>query len=154
MAQQFYYGIDAYLLLIQEWVNAAFPRPRKDEDEEATLRLNGIWSALANALCNFDTKKIVLFYSERRKLALAGREGDPPIHAIERQLRAAEQAGIQEGFLAVAMREATEYLIARDLPAALNHWTQLADQIVPKEMWFSMRGDQTFPSKVTYGPDM
>lgn len=50
------------------------------------------------------------------------------------------------------MREATEYLIARDLPEALNDWTALADSIIPRQMWFSMRPDQFSPSKKNLRP--
>ncbi len=62
---------------------------------------------------------------------------------------------MQEGFLAVALCEATEVLIARDFPDKLDQWTQLADQFVIKEMRFSLRDDQMASSnKVTYSPDM
>jgi hypothetical protein len=134
------YGIDAYLLLLHQWLDHAFPEPRS---QEAAAKLDSIWLALAYALCNFDQKKLVRF-------AGGNRLGEPPFGAIEQQLRAAEQAGIQEGFLAVAMREATEYLIARDLPDALAAWTALADQLVPQWMWFSQRGDQSAPNKAEY----
>jgi hypothetical protein len=146
------YGIDAYVLLIHQWVATVLPSPK---DEETIRKLRTLWGALANALCDFDTKKLAAFTAETAiEDTRDETRGHPPTRAIAERLHAAAQAGIQEGFLAVAMREATEYLIARDLPAALNGWTILADQIVPRQMWFSMRGDQSSPSKVTYSPDM
>ena len=103
--------------------------------------------------CLIATTKGSLYAKETREtLAKGGREGEPPIHTMIVQLRAAEQAGIQEGFLAVAMREATEYLIARDLPEALNDWTALASRIIPRTMWVSKRPDRYSPSKKTIGP--
>jgi hypothetical protein len=152
MAQQFYYGIEASLLLLQQWVAAAFPAPR---DNEQVGKLHGIWLALGKALCGSDMKKRIAFTAATLRPTGPGREGDPPIHALEQQLRKLEKAGMQEGFLAVALCEATEVLIARDFPDKLDQWTQLADQFVIKETRFSLRDDQMASSnKVTYSPDM
>ncbi len=146
------YGIDAYVLLIHQWVATVL---HSSKDEETIRKLRSLWGALANALCDFDTKKLAAFAEEAAREEIKEEtRGHPPTRAIAERLRAAEQVGIQEGFLAVAMREATEYLIARDLPEALNGWTALADQLVPRWMWFSMRGDHSSSSKVTYGPDV
>ncbi len=80
MAQQFYYGIEAYLLLLQQWVAAAFPAPR---DAEHVGKLHGIWLALGNALCGSDMKKRIAFTAATLRPTGPGREGDPPIHALE-----------------------------------------------------------------------
>ncbi len=152
MSLEFHYGIEAFMLLVQQWVAAALPEP---PETERAKKLGGIWFALGNALCSSDKKQYTAFMAERGHLAVAGRGGYPPIHALEQRLRELEKAGIQEGFLAVALREATEVLIARDLPDALDQWRQLADQLVPKEMRFSYRDDQRGPiSRVIYGPDL
>jgi hypothetical protein len=143
------YGIDAYVYLTHEWVTSVLPSPK---DEEMIRKLRTLWTALAHALSDFDNKELALFARETETLAEGGREGEPPVHFMIVRLRAAEQAGIQEGFLAVAMREATEYLIARDLPEALNDWTALADRIIPRRMWFSMPPDRFSPSKKPFGP--
>lgn len=144
------YGIEVFVLLVQQWVDAAFPQPRGT----ASATPGGLWWTLARALCGSDMQKFAPFGSEIAQLTLQGREGDPPIHALEQRLRELVNTGLQEGFLAVALRDATEDLIVRDCPTALNQWTQLADQLVPKGMRFSHRGDEITPSTGMYGPGL
>jgi hypothetical protein len=94
----------------------------------------------------------VTFDEEIKSLATVGRAGDPPVQGLEQRLRALAEAGVREGFLAVAMREATEFLIARSLPAALDQWQQLADQLVPRFMWFASSYLEMLPNTTVYGP--
>ncbi|WP_052888820.1 hypothetical protein [Thermogemmatispora carboxidivorans] len=171
------YGISAYLQLIQQWVATAFPQPR---DPETIARLGGLWASLGWALqgravaeearrlaakkrtrefSQEDAERLrqqlrdLTFDEEQESLATAGRAGDPPVQGLERRLRALTVVGVREGFLAVAMREATESYIARSLPAALDQWRHLADQLVPRSMWFASSYLEMLTNTTVYGPD-
>ncbi|RAQ94889.1 hypothetical protein [Thermogemmatispora tikiterensis] len=171
------YGISAYLQLIQQWVATAFPQPR---DPEIAARLGSLWASLGWALqgravaeearrlaAKKRTEEFsqedaeqpgqqlreVTFDEEIKSLATVGRAGDPPVQGLEQRLRALAEAGVRDGFLAVAMREATEFRIARSLPAALDQWRQLADQLVPRSIWFASSYLEMLPNTTVYGPD-
>ncbi|MBX5450705.1 MAG: hypothetical protein IRZ24_11610 [Thermogemmatispora sp.] len=171
------YGISAYLQLIQRWVATAFPQPR---DPEIAARLDSLWASLGWALqgravaeearrlaakkrtrefSQEDAEQLrqqlrdVTFDEELKSLVTVGRAGDPPVQGLERRLRALTEAGVREGFLAVAMREATEFRIARSLPAALDQWRQLADQLVPRSLWDVSSHFEILPKLAIYGPD-
>ncbi|SRR5579885_2936252 len=133
------FSTEVCIKLLQTWVAMAFPEPRKAEDAK---KLREVWETLAQALCGSDKQKLAMLNTELEELALAGREGEPPIQALKQQLGELERAGMQEGFLAVIVREAMEVLIIRDLPAAWDWWTQLVDMHVPKGMRFLQSGDR------------
>jgi hypothetical protein len=170
------YGISAYLQLIQRWVATAFPQPR---DQETVIRLTRLWVALgwtlhgratdevANEIAKLLATREQVGESSQQDLEQlrqqlrtlvfaeeieAGQAGDPPVHGLEQRLRTLA-ADVREGFLAVAMREATEFYIARSLPAALDQWRQLADQLVPRSLWYISSHFEILPKLTIYGPD-
>ena len=141
------YGIEAYLDLLQKWVESAF----LVSTAENRLDLNATWLLLASSICGGDQQRLALFGAEIGKLALTGRGGDPPTHAFRRRLSELVAAGIQEGFLSIAMRDATTQAISLNHSSLLDQWAQLAEAMMPTNMRFSDRGD-TPPSHVVYGP--
>jgi hypothetical protein len=141
------YGTAAYLDLLQKWVESAFLAPNAENRPD----LNATWLLLASSICGGDQQKLALFGAEIGKLAPTGREGDPPAHAFRQRLSELVAAGIQEGFLSIAMRDATTQAISLNHSSLLDQWVELAEAMMPTNMRFSDRGD-TPPSHVVYGP--
>ncbi len=126
------FGIDAYLLLLQQW----HQRIIATASEADRLQLRSLWSTLTNMLCNkFASQSYRTFKRE-----LFETNDAPPLTALERRLRDLKDAGLQEGFIAVSLRLATEQLIERNLPWALEQWSQLANTLLPRD-WLSVTLD-------------
>ena len=141
------YGVEAYLDLLQKWVELGVP----GLGAVNRLDLNATWLLLASSICGGDQQRLALFGAEIGKLALTGRGGDPPTHAFRQRLSELVAAGLQEGFLSIAMRDATTQAISLNHTLLLDQWAQLAEAMMPTNMRFSDRGD-TPPSHVVYGP--
>jgi hypothetical protein len=144
------FGIDAFLLLIQQWFDViiATSNAKKLADFSVT------WMMLGEVLCgSLRQSCFSKFHVEMSKLAQEGREGYPPVGVIEQRLRELLDVGLHEGFLVVAVRDATEDIIARNHPWALNQWVQLANQLVPRKMRLSHRGNDIAPAQARYSPD-
>lgn len=131
------FGIEALLQLIQQWFDASFATA----SQKTRIGVNSTWIMVAWLLCGspeHDCYRAIA--AEIMQQAREGHEGAPPLLSIEHRLRELVAAGLQEGFLSVAIRDALEDLITLNHPSFLRQWIHLADQIVPRKMRLSERG--------------
>ncbi len=141
--------LGALLLLLQRWVDTAFPI----EQDRNVVRLNFTWRRLAQALCGLHSAKLRAFDSESAQLGPASQAGSPPVHALEQRLRELIDDGLQEQFLVIAVRQAMDQLVAMRFPEAAQQWKQMADGILPLWIQFSMKDDGSGRSSKTYTYD-
>ncbi len=128
------FGIEALLQLIQQWFDASFATA----SQKTRIGANSTWMMVAWLLCGSPTHDC--YRAIASEIMQHAQEGAPPLLSIERRLRELVAAGLQEGFLTVAVRDALEDLITLNYPSFLEQWTHLADQMVPRTMRLSEHG--------------
>jgi hypothetical protein len=124
--------IDRLILLIETWTDRAFALPRGGQAEA----LNADWRALARVLSGSQAQHVTdapvfAFHDELRRNAREGHTGAVPRQALEQRLRELVAGGMSDLFLAVALRQALDTLIATHYPATLPLWQELADSYLP-----------------------
>jgi hypothetical protein len=92
-----------------------------------------IWNGLADALCGGDPKRRALFRSEgQRHIVMQKRiAASFPLSALEQRLHELSAAGLSKPFVAVAVRQGMDQLIAQHCPTQFDMWKQLADSVLP-----------------------
>jgi hypothetical protein len=139
-------AITLLVSLLQQWTDTVFPVPRGDK----AASLDATWRMLARAISgsqanNITDPPLAVFQEEIIQNYHAGRAGNPPVHAIEQRLRDIVAAGMREQFLAVAIREAMEQLIAVHYPFALDQWRLLANNMLPRSWQWGEWDDPNKP---------
>lgn len=142
-------AIEALSFLLQQWVYTVFPEQNRD-----VATLNHLWMSLAEALCGSHKSKITAFQREITQLRSGARAGDPPHHALEQRLHELVEAGLQEFFLVIAVRQAIQQLISTEFPSTLVQWKQLADDILPLQVQFAHKPDEMPGSSAILEPNV
>lgn len=152
--------IDALCRLLQQWVDLAFPMTHDQQSTSPSLRrtddeirrLNAMWDKLAEALANDQRSWRTAFSQEmghKRHTPLAG---EPPTETLSARLRDLVSLGVNELFLAVAIRHSLDGLIAGTTPEAEERWLELADTALPIALQFGYWHGQVPPSNSPLRP--
>jgi hypothetical protein len=142
-------AIEAFSLLLLQWVDVSFPAQSRE-----VSKLNHLWFSLAQALCGSHRSKIAVFQREMAQLRSTVRAGEPPIQALEQRLNELTQAGLREYFLVIAVRQAMEQLILTEYPPALDQWKQLADDMLPLQIQFARQSNEMPSVRAILRPDV
>ncbi|MDQ2744150.1 MAG: hypothetical protein M3Z66_17910 [Chloroflexota bacterium] len=121
-------------------------------DQGAALA-HGVWRRLAEALCGNEPARMAPFSEEMAELWRSGKNGYPPVQALQVRLRELVEGGLQELFIVAAVRQGLDQLIADHIPSAFDCWRELSDELMLAWVQFSYRDCDLPPNHITYTVD-
>jgi hypothetical protein len=140
--------IDRLLTLLQLWVTDSWPTL----EARRVASLNALWMRLMQSLSGTQISWLVDCQAEMTRLRRTPDAGMPPSESLNKRLHELVDAGIEEQFLVIAVREAMARLISVSLPDGLDKWYVLADGALPLTFQFGTRNLPEKPSS-TYTYD-